>query len=275
MSDDRIALGADELEALTAAVSERHTRGPVGVRYFRSEEDAAAATQADEIAEVLVASTRRVRTPEGARVYGQPIGTVITKDMVPRAAKAALKTGTPPAKGGPARTPPNKIAAVREALPANVRKEVDRVRQVMAMVPEKDRGRAATAVAEEIAGHMATKMLPDAQPKHKKVLESIQRKGREAHNVTAAISALYLSGDKAHKRLEFSEEIVEEIVAAKGHGKADLPMGLAALTGIEGLAIPNPFAEPEHFLHWIIDLFKELFMMKVQSSGGDIGGGHH
>jgi hypothetical protein len=54
---------------------------------------------------IVKAKARRVRTPGGQKKYGQPIGTVITADMVRRAAAVAA-AGTAGARGGGGRKTP-------------------------------------------------------------------------------------------------------------------------------------------------------------------------
>ena len=60
----------------------------------------------------LVASPDRVRTPEGAKKYGQPIGTVITKDIIERARR--LARAVVPGGGGAA----ERVKAARAVQPS-------------------------------------------------------------------------------------------------------------------------------------------------------------
>lgn len=53
-----------------------------------------------EFIELAIGSGRRVQTAEGARFYGQPIGTLITPDMIKKARSAAKAKGITPPKGG-------------------------------------------------------------------------------------------------------------------------------------------------------------------------------
>lgn len=62
---------------------------------------------------------RKVRTPEGARFYGQPIGTIITAEMIRAKKREAKAQGITPPKGGLSKKPKAVTVATGKASPAS------------------------------------------------------------------------------------------------------------------------------------------------------------
>jgi len=74
-----------------------------------------------EFIELAVGKGRRVQTAEGARFYGQPIGTLITPDMIKKARSAAKAKGITPPKGGlsPKKAPQVSVGAGKASPAGN------------------------------------------------------------------------------------------------------------------------------------------------------------